>query len=73
MTTRTLGTEAARSLAEGLNGQRVTACFLKADGRERKEHGVLEYQPERDRIRITKQNGFRLISFESITSLTVYI
>lgn len=67
---QTLGIEAARLLAESLHGQKVTACFLKADGRERREHGELEYQPEQERIRIAKQGGYRLISFESITSLT---
>lgn len=65
-----LDIEAAKSLAESLHGQQVTACFLKATGRVRREHGVLEYQPELGRIRIVKDAGFRLISFESITALT---
>jgi hypothetical protein len=60
-------------LAEKLDGTQVTVRFTKGSGRVRQEHGTLQYQPEKARVRVAKDDGgFKLIGFVSIVGIVAH-
>lgn len=70
MTEAPLTHEQAVALAEAFDGKSAVVSFMKADGRVRKERGVLEYQPDKSRVRVDKGgSGYRLVGLSSITDI----
>ena len=70
MTDASLTHEQAVALAEAFDGKPAVVSFMKADGRVRKERGVLEYQPDKSRVRVDKgSGGYRLVGLASVTAI----
>lgn len=59
-----------QEVAKELDNTEVVVEFTKADGRLRREAGLLEYQPDKARVRIDKgSKGFRLIGLAYVVSI----